>query len=382
MKFCDQCGAHLNDNAKFCSVCGTPVIPASEIPKIPLCKNCGEIMEEGASYCANCGSCNDNYRINPVSMDNQAGHTLVSAGSAGTDTIEYLKRVVMLEKSVYTQASTINAFENRIRSLGHPEEYSKPKHRGDYFDDHLLNGTGQGLGFGASLGPVIWILSGAEISFWTSILLGALGIFGIVLAFNIFDCTSENKRRDEEYEDALAYYTAAKKADKVRVEAELAEMSTLVQIVEEMEERLKETVYVLEEYYTKDIIFPKYRNLVAVCSFYEYFMSGRCNALTGHEGAYNIFENEVRLERICTKLDEVVQKLEEIKANQYVLYDAIQEGNRIMQRVLEETIRQSQIAERTEENTALAAHYSEIAANNAEACVWIGIANYYEIRKN
>ena len=59
----------------------------------------------------------------------------------------------------------------------------------------------------------------------------------------------------------------------------------------------------------------------------------------------------------------------------------IQEGNCITERLVEESIRQSQVTECITENTALTAHYAEIAANNTEACAWIGVANHLAIRE-
>lgn len=377
MKYCDQCGAQLNDKAKFCSICGTPVAAAIEIPTVIRCKNCGESLEEGASFCANCGSRNDEPKMKHIPCDSTEQSCIIPA-TKESDTIGYLQRVTSLEKSVYTQTQTINELQNHIDNLGHPQEYTKPHHVGEYFDN-ILKGTWTALTSGTIVvGLLIWFLS--KLAFWPSMILGAFISVGVVIVFNLLECNSINKQRDERYENELAYYNAAVKEDEARVEAELTEKSSLIPIVNEMQDRLDETVQVLNQYYSKDIIFPKYRNLVAICSFYEYFMSGRCDTLTGHEGAYNIFENEARLERICTKLDEVVQRLEDIKANQYVLYDAIQEGNRITERLVEESVRQSRIAERTAENTALAAHYAEIAANNAEACAWIGVANYISIQ--
>mgnify|MGYP001864484039 FL=1 len=80
--------------------------------------------------------------------------------------------------------------------------------------------------------------------------------------------------------------------------------------------------------YDKNIIFPKYRRLPLVCSLYEYFCSGRCSTLEGHEGAYNILEMEIRLDRIITQMDMVITRLESIRDGQYVLYSAIQDSNR------------------------------------------------------
>lgn len=77
-----------------------------------------------------------------------------------------------------------------------------------------------------------------------------------------------------------------------------------------------------------DVIFPKYRNIIAVSSFYEYLLSGRCDKLEGAEGAYNIFESELRMNLIINKIDDVIKHLEKIEQHQYMLYSAIQENNK------------------------------------------------------
>lgn len=64
-----------------------------------------------------------------------------------------------------------------------------------------------------------------------------------------------------------------------------------------------------------------------ICSIYEYLCSGRCTALEGYEGAYNILETEIRLDCIITRLDQIVAKLDAIQRNQYMLYSIITETN-------------------------------------------------------
>lgn len=89
--------------------------------------------------------------------------------------------------------------------------------------------------------------------------------------------------------------------------------------------------------YEKNTIFPKYRNLIAACSLYEYICAGRCSSLEGHEGAYNIYETEMRLDRIITQLDKVIIQLDAIRENQFMLYSAIQDMNQRSTLILEST---------------------------------------------
>lgn len=93
--------------------------------------------------------------------------------------------------------------------------------------------------------------------------------------------------------------------------------------IAEAEELLKKTFAARNELYAYDIIFGKYRNAVALSSFYEYLMSGRCTSLEGADGAYNIYESEIRANRVIAQLDTVISSLEDIKQNQYMMYEEL-----------------------------------------------------------
>ena len=90
--------------------------------------------------------------------------------------------------------------------------------------------------------------------------------------------------------------------------------------IADTEDLLKKIFAARNELYAYDIVFGKYRDAVALSSFYEYLMSGRCTSLAGADGAYNIYENEIRMNRVISQLDTVISSLEEIKQNQYVMY--------------------------------------------------------------
>lgn len=50
-KKCKNCGTMLDDDALFCSECGTKQDPAEK-----KCKNCGTVLPAGAKFCMNCGT--------------------------------------------------------------------------------------------------------------------------------------------------------------------------------------------------------------------------------------------------------------------------------------------------------------------------------------
>ena len=53
MQYCENCGALLRENAKFCDQCGASVKAGEEVKK--YCKNCQAQLEPGALFCPECG---------------------------------------------------------------------------------------------------------------------------------------------------------------------------------------------------------------------------------------------------------------------------------------------------------------------------------------
>lgn len=127
----------------------------------------------------------------------------------------------------------------------------------------------------------------------------------------------------------------------------------------------------LNKLYSLGYIYPKYRNLPALTSIYEYYMTGRCEELTGPHGAYNIYEDEMRKDTVISQLNTVIENLEQIKHNQYMLYEqvcSIQQNTAAIRSELAQikgyTIQIAQLsalnayyAARTERNTRILMYY-------------------------
>lgn len=138
--------------------------------------------------------------------------------------------------------------------------------------------------------------------------------------------------------------------------------------VDKIKAALAETENTLQLCYQHNIIYSKYRNLVAVCMFEEYLSSGRCTALTGHEGAYNIYENEIRLNLIITKLDDIINRLDEIQENQYQLAHEIRMSAQKISKIgnsIDEHL------ENIEYSTQLSTYLNGISALNSSYLVWL-----------
>ena len=117
---------------------------------------------------------------------------------------------------------------------------------------------------------------------------------------------------EEKCTETVARPTPASEAQKI-LDSETAQTMELLQ----------KSITARNELYSAGIIFGKYQNAVALSSFYEYLVSGRCEKLEVTNGAYNLYESEVRANRVIEQLDTVIDSLEQIKSNQYMMYSAM-----------------------------------------------------------
>lgn len=245
---------------------------------------------------------------------------------------EYLGIVVDMEKECFLQEQLRRQLEWQISSLGNPG-YIAPVKEPDI----------PGL---SDMGTMIFLLLiafviGLPIGFVLSLfidfsIIQIAGIFTTIIAFlSIIVLQVNEGAKQRQYEADLQTYQQAVDENQRRVQEELNISAFLKQELDTLNKRSKQSQETLWELYSKNIIFPKYRSFVMVATIYEYFCSGRCSSLEGHEGAYNILEMELRLNRIISQLDQVISQLEAIKNNQYIIYSAIQESNQKLTEILE-----------------------------------------------
>ena len=129
---------------------------------------------------------------------------------------------------------------------------------------------------------------------------------------------SENQKKRDMYEKQLVAYSEEVADYESRGKAVMHELFDAKWNLEEA----------LISLYEEGIIYSKYRNLVAVSTIYEYLASGRCDQLEGPNGAYHLYEMELRQNIVIGQLSTITEHLEQIKENQYTLYYEIQNANR------------------------------------------------------
>lgn len=320
--FCRKCGTELHDDSLFCNKCG---------------ENLGASMTSEVSHVTEQLSSNSD-KLNTK------------------DTTEYLEVVSKLENNKFALNRTRDTLTNKINTLGVRRNIPKPKYKSASIFWLIP------LAIAWFVGLTMIIVPGDFVRKVIGILLFAIPSLPVV--YIIIANTKIRQKYKNEINDDIQ-----------RAEAEKKRIPIYKNHIIEIDKDIKEIDISLNDLYSLNIIYSKYRNdIVAVNSFYEYFISGRVYSLaasrsSGNDGAYNLYENELRLDRITNKLDVIINQLEQIKENQYMLYNAIQEANSMAFEISRMADKISAVAD----NTSMTAYNAKITADNSSAIKFMNL---------
>ena len=243
------------------------------------------------------------------------------------DLLEYLKMIIDTEETIYVLNSLIQRMEKKALTLGVPQKIIKPvevqswKHR-------------------YSPRPFMLIIATIVSLFITIISFNKLhnGFFAILIKLSLIALTcflglgvyatfkheksmfNIQQREVNIYEKALSDYNTKKTNDLKRCSLERLEKESILENINKLSQLGKDCKDIKAKLYNLQILHPKYQNYVAVCSIYDYLSTGTRNDLPG---AYDKFDSEVLANRIISKLDAILQSLDEIKQNQYTLSETM-----------------------------------------------------------
>lgn len=301
---------------------------------------------------------------------------------------DYLKRIFELETKLYALKSFRNDLNSEISDL---RSYRvQPRLTRKYIDysvresmDNIVRCLIAGVMYGPAFGffgGVVAVFLGFKPPVYlpllkTIFIYGPLTglIIGSLIGY-IAGVLQNKKERNEMLKENQEIDEKNAIIDRTNRE-EREKSDRKIKIIEEevyiLNNKIKEVEDVLEKYYNKNIIYPKYRYFVAIASFYEYLSSRRCDMLEGHEGAYNIFENEMRQNIIISKLDDVIRQLDNIQKNQYMLYAAIKEQNSKICGLVGSMNKCVSTMERVENSNEIIAYNSQVSTDCLEYFKWI-----------
>ena len=313
---------------------------------------------------------------------------------ANSELLSYVKQVMDLETSVYTNQRLQDRFSSSMAAPIHPQkpkpEIVKMPFRPTVpeLNKHMLRLCGIGILL-TIVGVRLYELGGLKTI--VSIFLVAFGIGFIGDAVKI---PGANKKMSDEYAAAMEKYDKEMDAYKKRsaeaevrnqeqehaYQSEMAEYNQSMAVFTDECEKSRGTIIEvgnhlknsLEHIYSANVIYPKYRNLVAVTTIYEYLASGRCDTLEGADGAYNLYEMELRQNIVIGQLSSVLDSLEQIKSNQFTLYSEIAESNRKSAELLSDISDNVEFNRYASEETAKA---NAAVAQNTEATKYYTLFN-------
>lgn len=179
---------------------------------------------------------------------------------------------------------------------------------------------------------------------------------GIILAFVIYyiyigkEVKKENALLISEYEETIEQIKCAKNAEesnkksynywkeeymkyynkqKEEVDNKIKENSQEIQFLVEEYKRIKEIINQMYNFRIdgKLCLHPNYRGFIPISIIYGYFDTGRCSQLEGHEGAYNLYEDEKMKGIIIEKLDLISKQLNKLNGTMFYVGKTIEECN-------------------------------------------------------
>lgn len=296
------------------------------------------------------------------------------------DITNYLKHVFDLEKMLYQQNEILEHLRDSIGSVNYqmklePEIYQekRPSVVGGIITSIVCAFFAILVYYGYAF---LKSPEGGAPRWFLNIMLGIIGIFvcfmvgGIILVVsNVVQTQSYNQQvritNQENIEEIQRYRKNLLEKGKV-LNDEYALLA---------DER-KKTKAVLNKFYSTNVIYPKYRSLPAIASLFEYMLSERCYGLTGHEGAYNLYENELRLGHIISTLDSISSDIKEIKQNQRMLYDVVSESQKMTKSMFEQQVMNGQVLCDIRKSNQIMQYNQSQIANRMEHMRWLEEQNY------
>ncbi len=318
-----------------------------------FCSNCGKEISNNQKFCCHCGAENNS---NAASVGNQAIINRSHSSPVVTNhvntifnrnvLINYLNNLQTLEFAKHKLNQEKRNIEYRIDSLCIPQSVGYVS---------ILEDCGPFLGL-AGLAVVVflialWINSGLKSDGFLSIFDNLLGpiitflmfaavvvaIGSIIFAIGTYISLSREVRVNTQNEEN-------------RLEAERVEKERLTSILPLVENDLTKTCDLLDAAYGINIIPAKYRNIYAAYFLYEYIST---SAVSLNEALYH-----------CD-LDEISKKLDTIIEQQQEIIMELARSNALNEQIVRQNEETLKYAIAAENNTALAAQYSQVAAINS-----------------
>ncbi len=166
---------------------------------------------------------------------------------------------------------------------------------------------------------IIMLLTGNTLGIILSVILFLFAIFilppGLILViYNLYQASKREQRFSQDKAAAQSTYAAYKRRTEAEIRTITAENATraqmralLTQEVQALSARIADLHEKRDRLYACGIIYPKFRNMMAVNQLLEYIEMGMCTELGGPHGAYAKYMDDLHTEQICGSIGQLEQ---------------------------------------------------------------------------
>lgn len=284
--------------------------------------------------------------------------------------LKYLEQCKNLELSIYAQTEEVKKLNRYISTLGKEKNFTRPTMRkayGKFDDDETAIGFSIGIFIVSFITAAIFnhsSIGGYIFAYIISVIL--LSVLLTYIDNSVFKA-KDAEEAEREYLTAMSKYNKLKDEDSARARRELQQVASIKAYVNTIKKQLNDTQTALNKLYALNIINENYQGMIPIIMFCEYFRKELCYKLEGPNGAYRLYENDLKWGKMYAKIDEVLSKLDEIRETQEALYLEIERSNRLSNRLYNTAIETSKTMRNIEANSVTSAENSRITAQNARA---------------
>lgn len=340
--FCFNCGTQVQDNSTFCYKCGTKLIsipPSQVTPKGTLVPDVSGKIDHSALII---------YLHDVLTLEyilRKHANELVRLTHSIKNPHNYVYKVDQLYGEYRRSSASSSCFHLRYDGKKYYIAYVPENHYnyGVYTDDTLRGDDWR------------WMDIEANMSYLQSQFAWRQSTYPFTGRFE------ERKRRLQGRDKFLAVYAEFKATAPSAYQRFAKQHEEDLKKLKPLTKELDSAKMLRDRIYQCNIIPNQFRNIYAAYYLYDFISTSKQSLST----ALLHFD----LNEIKKKLDKIIEQQEEIIINQSIIISQ-------NQRQLEKTQEQLTHLANIESNSERAAQYSAIAANNAEVCAWIGLANY------
>lgn len=336
MKFCVSCGQKLEDDNRFCPVCGTE----SKVENTAMQTEVPTDEQEGALV------------TDTKNTDDMRRQKI----------LEYLFYAKMLEGRKFGYEQLAQMLRAQAQKLQQKVPYEPMS-----YDEVSEYRVFPNLFFTLMI-PISVVISIPMLMTGASLFEDALvpSVFGGALIAVVLAPIINHFRKRKAIRQIDVANTKIMEHTLEKQENNRQKAKALLREAGEADRQAEEVQSLLNNLYALDVLYPKYRNLVAVATLYEYFEAKRCYSLDGFDGAYNRYETELRMNAIIGKLDDVIAQLHAINQTQQALCQLVEEGLFYAKQTYEASCRMAETMQDIRLETANAAHAAKVNKENTE----------------